>query len=208
MSTEEEKMDVGAKVAQLEEEEDDEDEEKSKEEKSKETVELDTEKVDVTSPPSSPLPSSPPTPPSPATQRQRELDEVRETCADWMISIPSTDPANDMYCSRCSNRSIEKHKCPGCGESVCSYYCFDINGDNEEDGDDEEDGEPNKCWKCKGWDLGKGERVVSQPKYTLADLQEYVRVRREIGNPATGGHSKPSQYSRRSCDKCSTYRQS
>jgi len=42
-----EKMDVGAKVAQLEEEEDDEDEEKSKEEKSKETVEPDTENVYV-----------------------------------------------------------------------------------------------------------------------------------------------------------------
>ena len=145
-----------------------------------------------TSPPSSPLlPSSPTTPPaplSPASQRQRELDEVRETCADWQIDIPVVEALHDIYCPRCTNRCIEKHKCPGCGESVCSYYCFDVNGD-EEDGDDEEDGEQNKCWKCKGWDLGKGERVVSQPKYTLADIHEYVRVRREIGNPATGGHS-------------------
>ena len=129
-----------------------------------------------TSPPSSPLlPSSPTTPPaplSPASQRQRELDEVRGTCADWQIDIPIVEALHDIYCPRCTNRCIEKQKCPGCDESVCSYYCFDIDGGQD------------YCWKCKGYDLGKGERVVSQsqPKFTLADFEELVRVWREQFN--------------------------
>ena len=96
-----------------------------------------------------------------------ELMKVIKTCADWKIHIPVDEASNNIFCSRCTNRSTDFYECPDCGENVCSYYCFDI------------DGEQDNCWKCQGCELGKEARVVSQPKYTLADIEELVRVWRE-----------------------------
>ena len=125
-----------------------------------------------TSPPSSPASSSstPPTQLSPATQRQAQLRKLRELYAKYKIKRLVDDPKHVTQCPICSSRCTELFKCDkkGCGKEGCSYLCIDT--------------EDRECFKCNFYKEFENDTTTSEAKYTLADIETFLRVWREQFN--------------------------